>query len=182
MNWLWTNSKVLTRCYLHRLKPTLGKSLWRALVSRARPEAVPLLLILSGKFNIRENRTAPFCSCANGRWHNLGLQPKAATVRARARRDQGQMPPHVRRGGTRGRSNTPRHAAQARAGLSASRSAPRTPGKFAAFDEFCKRLLGFTEKYFFEDNDIYLERSFKSQGDRAYAGRVYWTEILAQDI
>src|SRR5271157_1056418 len=33
------------------------------------------------------------------------------------------MPPHVRRGGTRGRSNTPRHAAQARAGLSAGRSA-----------------------------------------------------------
>src|SRR5271166_983060 len=52
------------------------------------------------------------------------------------------MPPHVRRGGTRGRSNTPRHAAQACAGLSAGRSAPRTQGKFAAFDEFCKRLLG----------------------------------------
>src|SRR5271165_7027573 len=52
------------------------------------------------------------------------------------------MPPHVRRGGTRGRSNTPRHAAQARAGLSAGRSAPRTQGKFAAFDEFCKRLIG----------------------------------------
>src|SRR5271166_2569432 len=51
------------------------------------------------------------------------------------------MPPHVRRGGTRGRSNTPRHAAQARAGLSAGRSAPRTQSKFAAFDEFCKRLL-----------------------------------------
>src|SRR5271165_5259356 len=34
------------------------------------------------------------------------------------------MPPHVRRGGTRGRSNTPRHAAQTRAGLSAGRSAP----------------------------------------------------------
>src|SRR5271155_471396 len=50
------------------------------------------------------------------------------------------MPPHVRRGGTRGRSNTPRHATQARAGLSAGRSAPRTQGKFAAFDEFCKRL------------------------------------------
>src|SRR5271157_3656732 len=47
------------------------------------------------------------------------------------------MPPHVRRGGTRGRSNTPRHPAQARAGL----CAPRTQGKFAAFDEFCKRLL-----------------------------------------
>src|SRR5271157_3845750 len=53
------------------------------------------------------------------------------------------MPPHVRRAGTRGRSNTPRHAAQARAGLSAGRSAPRTQGKFAAFNEFCKRL---TEK------------------------------------
>src|SRR5271166_6924479 len=52
------------------------------------------------------------------------------------------MPPHVRRGGTRGRSNTPRHAAQACAGLSAGRSAPRTQGKFAAFDEFCKRLWG----------------------------------------
>src|SRR5271169_3202936 len=51
------------------------------------------------------------------------------------------MPPHVRRGGTRGRSNTPRHAAQARAGLSAGRSAPRTQSKFAAFDEFCKRLI-----------------------------------------
>src|SRR5271166_1388229 len=51
------------------------------------------------------------------------------------------MPPHVRRGGTRGRSNTPRHPAQARAGLSAGRSAPRTQGKFAAFDEFCKRLF-----------------------------------------
>src|SRR5271157_1658920 len=50
------------------------------------------------------------------------------------------MPPHVRRGGARGRSNTPRHAAQARASLSAGRSAPRTQGKFAAFDEFCKRL------------------------------------------
>src|SRR5271163_4291567 len=50
------------------------------------------------------------------------------------------MPPHVRRGGTRGRSNTPRHATQACAGLSAGRSAPRTQGKFAAFDEFCKRL------------------------------------------
>src|SRR5271157_697626 len=50
------------------------------------------------------------------------------------------MPPHVRRGGARGRSNTPRHAAQARADLSAGRSAPRTQGKFAAFDEFCKRL------------------------------------------
>src|SRR5271157_6050721 len=55
------------------------------------------------------------------------------------------MPPHVRRAGTRGRSNTPPHAAQARAGLSAGRSAPRTQGKFAAFDEFCKRLhcIGF---------------------------------------
>src|SRR5271165_1401623 len=52
------------------------------------------------------------------------------------------MPPHVRRGGTRGRSNTPRHPAQARAGLSAGRSAPRTQSKFAAFDEFCKRLSG----------------------------------------
>src|SRR5271157_532979 len=52
------------------------------------------------------------------------------------------MPPHVRRGGARGRSNTPRHAAQARADLSAGRSAPRTQGKFAAFDEFCKRLRG----------------------------------------
>ena len=41
---------------------------------------------------------------------------------------------------TRGRSNTPRHAAQAHAGLSAGRSAPRTQGKFAAFNEFCKRL------------------------------------------
>src|SRR5271166_5922891 len=51
------------------------------------------------------------------------------------------MPPHVRRGGARGRSNTPRHAAQARADLSAGRSAPRTQGKFAAFDEFCKRLI-----------------------------------------
>src|SRR5271157_5356348 len=51
------------------------------------------------------------------------------------------MPPHVRRRGTRGRSNTPRHAAQARAGLSAGRSAPRTQSKFAAFDEFCKRLV-----------------------------------------
>src|SRR5208337_5555848 len=50
------------------------------------------------------------------------------------------MPPHVRRGGTRGRSNTPRHAVQARAALSAGRSAPRTQGKFAAFDEFCNRL------------------------------------------
>src|SRR5271167_1168147 len=50
------------------------------------------------------------------------------------------MPPHVRRGGARGRSNTPRHAAQARADLSAGRSPPRTQGKFAAFDEFCKRL------------------------------------------
>src|SRR5271157_5412300 len=50
------------------------------------------------------------------------------------------MPPHVRRGGARGRSNTPRHAAQARADLSAGRSAPRTQGKFAAFNEFCKRL------------------------------------------
>src|SRR5208282_3735046 len=62
-------------------------------------------------------------------------------VRARARRDQGQMPPHVRRRGTRGRSNTPSHAAQARAGLSAGRSAPRTQSKFAAFDELCKRLI-----------------------------------------
>src|SRR5271165_5572841 len=53
-----------------------------------------------------------------------------------------QMPPHVRRGGTRGRSNTPRHPAQARAGLSAGRSDLRTQGKFAAFDEFCKRLSG----------------------------------------
>src|SRR5271166_107925 len=51
------------------------------------------------------------------------------------------MPPHVRRGGTRGRSNTPRHPAQARAGLSVGRSAPRTQSKFAAFDEFCKRLF-----------------------------------------
>src|SRR5208337_3977371 len=53
------------------------------------------------------------------------------------------MPPHVRRGGARGRSNTPPHAAQARAGLSAARPAPRTQAKFAAFDEFCKRLFYF---------------------------------------
>ena len=46
-----------------------------------------------------------------------------ARVRARARRDQGQMPPHVRRRRARRRSNTPRHAVQARAGLSLGRSA-----------------------------------------------------------
>src|SRR5208337_3243294 len=70
--------------------------------------------------------------------HINGL--RRTPMRQLSKISQGQMPPHVRRGGTRGRSNTPRHAAQARAGLSAGRSAPRTQGKFAAFDEFCNRL------------------------------------------
>src|SRR5271157_4499763 len=34
------------------------------------------------------------------------------------------------------------------------------------------------DKYFFEDNDVYFERSFGQEKDREYAGRVYWTEIL----
>ena len=64
-----------------------------------------------------------------------------ARVRPRARRDQGQMPPHVRRRRTRRRSNTPRHAVPARAGLSLGRSATLMKGKFVALIEFCKRLL-----------------------------------------
>ena len=53
------------------------------------------------------------------------------------------MPPHSEAAVC---SNTPRHAAQARADLSAGRSAPRTQGKFAAFDEFCKRLIGIARR------------------------------------
>src|SRR5208282_3971718 len=83
------------------------------------------------------------------------------------------MPPHVRPGGTRGRSDTPRHAAQARAGLSAGRSAPRTQGKFAAFDEFCKRLKAFklpTESIWNGSKQLYVAEMIAEASDECIVG------------
>ena len=64
-----------------------------------------------------------------------------AQVRPRARRDQGQMPPHVRRGGARRRSNSPRHQVQAGARLSPGHAATRMKGEIPRANQFCKRLL-----------------------------------------
>src|SRR5271165_4929653 len=50
------------------------------------------------------------------------------------------MPPHVRRRRARRRSNTPRHAVPARAGLSLGRSQRLMKAKCVALIEFCKRL------------------------------------------
>src|SRR5271167_1165400 len=51
------------------------------------------------------------------------------------------MPPHVRRRRARRRSNTPRHAVPARAGLSLGRSQRLMKAKCVALIEFCKRLM-----------------------------------------
>src|SRR5271157_1799555 len=69
------------------------------------------------------------------------------------------MPPHVRRHRARRRSNTPRHAVPARAGLSLGRSQRLMKAKCVALIEFCKRLIGLVNSALAQqDGGSYIEK------------------------